>query len=115
MANSEGMASLGVLCMIVRQPQVYDPPFLGLRRTSDGAFMVHIRVSSVDTQGRLPEMSNFCCLPGRAGGTPMLLAFHVRYRSNRTSVPQDQTTSGKHSACRGDAAIIPRRTEKLYL
>ena len=22
---------------------------------------------------RLPEMSNFCCLPGRAGGTPILV------------------------------------------
>ena len=28
----------------------------------------------MDSRGTPPEMSNFYCLPGRAGGTPILLA-----------------------------------------
>jgi hypothetical protein len=31
-------------------------------------------VSSTDNRGLLPEMSNFYCLPGRAGGSPIVLA-----------------------------------------
>lgn len=27
----------------------------------------------MDNRGTPPEMSNFCCLPGRAGGTPILI------------------------------------------
>src|SRR6202048_2152037 len=30
-------------------------------------------VPSTDRGSRLRDMSNFCCLPGRAGGTPLLL------------------------------------------
>jgi hypothetical protein len=30
-------------------------------------------VSSMDRGSRPPDMSNFCCLPGRAGGTPILV------------------------------------------
>src|SRR3984893_15546761 len=29
------------------------------------------RVSSMERRCRPPDMSNFCCLPGRAGGTPI--------------------------------------------
>src|SRR5467141_2468457 len=30
-------------------------------------------VPSTDRGSRLRDMSNFCCLPGRAGGTPLLV------------------------------------------
>src|SRR5712675_695988 len=31
-------------------------------------------VPSTDRGSRLRDMSNFCCLPGRAGGTPLLVS-----------------------------------------
>src|SRR5467141_1886609 len=34
-------------------------------------------VPSTDRGSRLRDMSNFCCLPGRAGGTPLLVSEHT--------------------------------------
>src|SRR6266481_2317606 len=38
-------------------------------------------VPSTDRGSRLRDMSNFCCLPGRAGGTPLLLVSVTAYHS----------------------------------
>src|SRR5712672_608422 len=35
-------------------------------------------VPSTDRGSRLRDMSNFCCLPGRAGGTPLLVSGSCR-------------------------------------
>src|SRR6202035_4937114 len=73
----EGMASSGVTLHDRALTQVHDP-FLGPRRTaSEGACVLRGSHSEFDRwtrEARLPEMSNFCCLPGRAGGTPIILA-----------------------------------------
>src|SRR5258708_2362416 len=51
-------------------------------------------VPSTDRGSRLRDMSNFCCLPGRAGGTPLL----VRFSEFLVCLP---TVPGCHSRKRG--------------
>jgi hypothetical protein len=46
----------------------------------------------MDKRGLPPQMSNFYCLPGRAGGTPMGIRTGDRYRA-AISVVTDQVQS----------------------
>ena len=44
-------------------------------------------VPSTDRGSRLRDMSNFCCLPGRAGGTPLLVRGAREVSVRRTTPP----------------------------
>jgi hypothetical protein len=54
------------------------------------------RVSSIDGHalpGRLPELSNFYCLPGRAGGSPLAIRFKRGARLVRQRECEDGSVS----------------------
>src|SRR6266436_9057664 len=61
-------------------------------------------VPSTDRGSRLRDMSNFCCLPGRAGGTPLLVRKARFIRRCRLpywpplSHPSGQIKQRQHSA-----------------
>ena len=37
---------------------------------------------------RLPELSNFCCLPGRAGGSPLVISLTQTFAEDATKQAQ---------------------------
>src|SRR6266481_1295642 len=50
-------------------------------------------VPSTDRGSRLRDMSNFCCLPGRAGGTPLLVSENSK--ANRIETTKGPAESGE--------------------
>ena len=56
-----------------------------------------------------PEMSNFYCLPGRAGGTPMVLVLH---RNDRPTVDETCGIASRPSAER--SAIVYGASKPAY-
>src|SRR6476659_9813187 len=61
-------------------------------------------VPSTDRGSRLRDMSNFCCLPGRAGGTPLLV---------RSALPNHTRPWRCASALRVRATRRPMQRSKL--
>jgi hypothetical protein len=132
MAHSEGMASSGVLYMIVPEPQVHDPLFKpdklsdgvcalnrGKLRTHSSmelpcAWRLTFRVPRWTRGVRLPELSNCYCHPGRAGGTPMTLVL-LCHKLRRGFRVKRRAQQGHRGSIRAMATINIRCTVAIEL
>jgi hypothetical protein len=65
-------------------------------------------VPSTDRGSRLRDMSNFCCLPGRAGGTPLLVSTTKLGPRTSAEKPHSASKMGQHCALSATVAEVLR-------